>query len=60
MVGGGGATPEALRAPGLLEYPLISTINGGPPFHRDCVHVLTPFVERLGTEEERKRGDGLA
>jgi len=37
-------------------YPPISTINGGPPFHPRCVHVLTPFVERLATDEENKRG----
>jgi len=37
-------------------YPPISAIGGGPPFHPNCVHVLTPFVERLGTEEEKKRG----
>jgi hypothetical protein len=37
-------------------YPPISAINGGPPFHPRCVHVLTPFVERLATDEEKKRG----
>jgi len=37
-------------------YPPISAIGGGPPFHPNCVHVLTPFVERLATEEERKAG----
>lgn len=37
-------------------YPPISAVNGGPPFHPNCVHVLTPFVERLATEEERKAG----
>jgi hypothetical protein len=37
-------------------YPPISAIGGGPPFHPNCVHVLTPFVERLATEEEKKRG----
>jgi len=37
-------------------YPPISAINGGPPFHPNCVHVLTPFVERLATHEEKKRG----
>ena len=37
-------------------YPPISAINGGPPFHPRCVHVLTPFVERLATEKERKAG----
>jgi hypothetical protein len=37
-------------------YPPISAINGGPPFHPRCVHVLTPFVERPATEEERKAG----
>ena len=33
-----------------------SAIGGGPPFHPNCVYVLTPFVERLATEDERKRG----
>jgi len=37
-------------------YPPLSAINGGPPFHPRCVHSLTPFVERLATGEERKRG----
>jgi hypothetical protein len=37
-------------------YPPISAINGGPPFHPRCVHALTPFVERLATDEEKKRG----
>jgi len=37
-------------------YPPISAIGGGPPFHPRCVHVLTPFIERLATEEERKAG----
>ncbi len=37
-------------------YPPLSAINGGPPFHPNCVHVLTPFVERLATGEERKAG----
>jgi len=37
-------------------YPPISAVNGGPPFHPRCVHVLTPFVERLATEEEKRRG----
>ncbi len=37
-------------------YPPISAINGGPPFHPRCVHVLTPFVERLATQDEKKRG----
>ena len=37
-------------------YPPISTIGGGPPFHPNCVHVLTPFVERLATEQEKERG----
>jgi hypothetical protein len=36
-------------------YPPISAI-GGRPFHPCCVHVLTPFVERLATEEEKKAG----
>jgi len=35
---------------------LIRAIGGGPPFHPNCVHVLTPFVEPLATEEERKVG----
>lgn len=37
-------------------YPPISAINGGPPFHPRCVHALTPFVERLATDDEKKRG----
>ncbi len=37
-------------------YPPISAINGGPPFHPNCVHVLTPFVERLATEREKDAG----
>jgi hypothetical protein len=37
-------------------YPPISAIGGGPPFHPNCVHVLTPFVERLATDEEKKAG----
>jgi hypothetical protein len=37
-------------------YPPISAINGGPPFHPRCVHALTPFVERLATEKERRAG----
>jgi hypothetical protein len=37
-------------------YPPISAIGGGPPFHPNCVHVLTPFVERLATAEEQKVG----
>jgi len=36
--------------------PLCSPIGGGPPFHPNCVYVLTPFVERLATKEERKTG----
>ena len=30
--------------------------DGGPPFHAKRVHVLMPFVERLATEDEKKRG----
>ena len=37
-------------------YPPISAINGGPPFHPRCVHVLTPFVERLATGGEKNEG----
>jgi hypothetical protein len=37
-------------------YPSISAINGEPPWHPNCVHSLTPFVERLATPEERERG----
>jgi len=38
---------------GLAIYPPISAANGGPPFHPRFVHVLTPFVERLATDEEK-------
>ena len=49
----------------------VSAIGGGPPFHcycakwrclfatkhePNCVHVLTPFVERFATEEEKRTG----
>lgn len=37
-------------------YPPISAIDGGPPFHPNCAHVLTPFVERLASEAEKERG----
>jgi hypothetical protein len=37
-------------------YPPISAIGGGPPFHPNCVHTLTPFVERLATDDEKKAG----
>ena len=37
-------------------YPSISAIARGPPFHPNCVHVRTPFVERLATDEEKKTG----
>ena len=37
-------------------YPPISAIEGGPPFHPRCVHVLTPFVEGLATPAELERG----
>jgi hypothetical protein len=47
-----------------FHAPPIGAINGAPPFHPNCVHMLTPFVdlsagrkaERLATEEEKKRG----
>jgi len=32
-------------------YPPISAIGGGPSFHPNCIHVFTPFVERLATSE---------
>jgi hypothetical protein len=34
----------------------LCAIGGGPPFHPNCVHALTPFVERLATERARKAG----
>lgn len=37
-------------------YPAMSANDGGPTFHPRCVHSLTPFVERLATEEEKKTG----
>jgi len=37
-------------------YPPISAINGGTPFHPKCAHIMTPFVERLATPEERAAG----
>ena len=37
-------------------YPPISAINGGPPFHPNCAHVLTPFVLALATDKEQRAG----
>jgi hypothetical protein len=37
-------------------YPPLSAINGGPPFHPNCAHVLMPFVIALATPEERAAG----
>jgi hypothetical protein len=37
-------------------YPPISAINGGPPFHPNCAHVLTPFVLALATPKEQEAG----
>ena len=34
----------------------VTAIGGGPPSDPNCVHMLTPFVERSATEEERKAG----
>jgi hypothetical protein len=38
-------------------YPPLSAINGGPPFHPNCRHVLTPFVLALATPKERQAGE---
>jgi hypothetical protein len=40
----------------VMGYPPLSAINGGPPFHPNCAHVLTPFVLALATEQEQQRG----
>ena len=37
-------------------YPPLSAINGGPPFHPNCAHVLTPFVLALATSKEQAAG----
>lgn len=39
-----------------MSYLPVSAINGRHPSQLDGVHVLTPFVERLATEGERRRG----
>jgi len=33
-------------------------MKGTPPFHPRCARVLTQSVERLATQEEKKRGTG--
>ena len=39
------------------RYPALSQVEGGgPPFHPNCLHNVAPFVERLATRTERKRG----
>jgi len=52
----GGPEPHPIHPPMLLCEARVSAIGGGPPFHPNCVHVLTPFVEQLATEEEKKAG----
>jgi hypothetical protein len=42
--------------PNPTPYPPISAIEGGTPFHPNCAHVMTPFVERLATEPEKAAG----
>ncbi len=42
--------------PNPTSYPPLSAINGGPPFHPNCAHVMTPFVISLATPEERAAG----
>jgi len=37
-------------------YPPLSAINGGPPFHPNCRHVLRPFVMRYKSAAQRKAG----
>lgn len=37
------STTRNIREPHPV-YPPVSAINGGPPFHPNCVHVLMPFV----------------
>ena len=36
--------------------PPVSAIHGGPLFRPNCLYVLTPFVEHLATEDEKKQG----
>ena len=60
--------PHERRAPAPIYPPMllceaalrcearVTAIGGGPPSDPNCVHMLTPFVERSATEEERKAG----
>lgn len=42
------------------KYPSLSNLpNGGPPFHPNCRHRLLPFVDRLASGAERRRGKGV-
>ena len=42
------------------KYPPLSQVEGGgPPFHPNCLHNVAPFVERLATPAERRRGAGI-
>ena len=38
-----------------LGFPSLRTIlNGGPPFHPNCAHVLEPYVAPLKTDEQKR------
>ena len=39
------------------KYPPIDQLlNGGPPFHPNCLHNIAPFVEDLASETEKRIG----
>jgi hypothetical protein len=46
----------SLTGEAVAGYPPMSAINGGPPFHPNCAHVLTPFVIALATGKEQMAG----
>ncbi len=38
------------------DYPPLSSIGGGPPFHHNCRHALKPFVLRFRSPQQLKAG----
>jgi predicted RNA-binding Zn-ribbon protein involved in translation (DUF1610 family) len=39
------------------DYPPLSGLNGGPPFHMDCCHSLAPFSQKLEEAGAMKRAE---
>ncbi len=38
------------------RYPALSNLDGGPPFHDDCCHNISPFVQIAAPQPARGLG----